>query len=83
MRTPSWTDRILWLGNEITQTYYGRSELTYSDHRPVRAVFDVELKCINETLKKQINEAILNQGPKGKKRDEKKKKKKKEEKKIK
>ncbi|KAJ7297474.1 hypothetical protein O6H91_Y040900 [Diphasiastrum complanatum] len=38
-RTPAWCDRILWIGKGLKQIAYGRSELRFSDHRPVRAVF--------------------------------------------
>lgn len=52
-RTPSYTDRILW--RSITpdvrtnQLYYGRAEVKTSDHRPVSAMFDVEIEICDET----------------------------------
>ncbi|XP_019059697.1 PREDICTED: type I inositol polyphosphate 5-phosphatase 5 [Tarenaya hassleriana] len=43
-RTPAWCDRILWRGNGIEQLSYIRGESRFSDHRPVCAVFAVEVK---------------------------------------
>ncbi|CAD6202825.1 unnamed protein product [Miscanthus lutarioriparius] len=42
-RAPAWCDRILWRGAGLRQTRYGRCESRLSDHRPVRAVFTVEV----------------------------------------
>ncbi|XP_010546411.1 PREDICTED: type I inositol polyphosphate 5-phosphatase 5-like [Tarenaya hassleriana] len=46
-RTPAWCDRILWRGNGIEQLSYIRGESRFSDHRPVCAVFAVEVKVKN------------------------------------
>lgn len=43
-RAPAWCDRILWYGNGLKQLSYVRSESRHSDHRPVRAVFIVEVE---------------------------------------
>ncbi|KAL7104416.1 hypothetical protein ACP275_08G243200 [Erythranthe tilingii] len=43
-RTPAWCDRILWRGNGIEQLSYIRGESRLSDHRPVCAVFAVEVE---------------------------------------
>ncbi|KAJ7956851.1 type I inositol polyphosphate 5-phosphatase 5 [Quillaja saponaria] len=43
-RTPAWCDRILWHGNGIEQLSYIRGESRFSDHRPVCAVFLVDVK---------------------------------------
>lgn len=43
-RTPAWCDRILWRGNGIEQLSYIRGESRFSDHRPVCAVFQVEVQ---------------------------------------
>ncbi|CAM0872191.1 unnamed protein product [Alopecurus aequalis] len=42
-RAPAWCDRVLWRGAGLKQTRYDRCESRLSDHRPVRAVFDVEV----------------------------------------
>jgi hypothetical protein len=42
-RAPAWCDRILWHGDGLKQDQYDRCESRLSDHRPVRAVFTVEV----------------------------------------
>ncbi|KAL6609583.1 hypothetical protein ACP70R_039552 [Stipagrostis hirtigluma subsp. patula] len=46
-RTPAWCDRILSYGKGIKLLTYKRAELTFSDHRPVTAVYavDTEVFC--------------------------------------
>lgn len=41
MRTPSWTDRVLWRSSQpgLTQVAYTCGPQTLSDHRPVAATF--------------------------------------------
>ncbi|KAG9457688.1 hypothetical protein H6P81_002196 [Aristolochia fimbriata] len=43
-RAPAWCDRILWNGKGLKQKEYSRGESRLSDHRPVRAVFNVEVE---------------------------------------
>lgn len=43
-------DRILWHGNGIEQLSYIRGESRFSDHRPVCAVFSVEVELRNENI---------------------------------
>ncbi|KAK6923443.1 hypothetical protein RJ641_011747 [Dillenia turbinata] len=50
-RTPAWCDRILWHGNGIEQLSYIRGESRFSDHRPVCAVFQVEVEMRAKTSK--------------------------------
>ncbi|KAJ7536943.1 hypothetical protein O6H91_12G089500 [Diphasiastrum complanatum] len=45
-RTPAWCDRILWFGEGLKQISYKRSESMLSDHRPVSAMFLVDVKFI-------------------------------------
>nr|XP_019708711.1 type I inositol polyphosphate 5-phosphatase 10 isoform X3 [Elaeis guineensis] len=55
-RTPAWCDRILWHGDGIVQLSYIRGESRFSDHRPVCAVFRVEVltcekkQCLSQKL---------------------------------
>ncbi|CAI9767004.1 unnamed protein product [Fraxinus pennsylvanica] len=51
-RTPAWCDRILWRGNGIEQLSYIRGESRFSDHRPVCAVFAVEVEMKNKNASK-------------------------------
>ncbi|PIN26751.1 Inositol polyphosphate 5-phosphatase [Handroanthus impetiginosus] len=51
-RTPAWCDRILWRGNGIEQLSYIRGESRFSDHRPVCAVFAVEVEVKNKNVGK-------------------------------
>ncbi|KAI8916567.1 SacI homology domain-containing protein [Powellomyces hirtus] len=57
-RAPAWTDRILYRGRRIEQREYARGESLISDHRPVRAVFDLQTVIIDrekqDILQKQI-----------------------------
>ncbi|KAL9451104.1 hypothetical protein AB3S75_012787 [Citrus x aurantiifolia] len=46
-RTPAWCDRILWHGTGIQQLSYIRGESRFSDHRPVCAMFSVDVE-VNE-----------------------------------
>ncbi|XP_068663801.1 type IV inositol polyphosphate 5-phosphatase 9-like [Aristolochia californica] len=43
-RAPAWCDRILWYGKGLKQKEYSRGESRLSDHRSVRAVFNVEVE---------------------------------------
>ncbi|KAF3544841.1 hypothetical protein DY000_02000198 [Brassica cretica] len=43
-RTPAWCDRILWHGDGTRQLSYVRGESRFSDHRPVCAVFVVNVE---------------------------------------
>ncbi|CAF3399833.1 unnamed protein product [Rotaria socialis] len=60
-RTPSYTDRILWRSIfpnvQTKQLYYGRAEVKTSDHRPISAMFDIDVEICDETKmhKKYIN----------------------------
>ncbi|XXG50798.1 hypothetical protein AAC387_Pa02g4724 [Persea americana] len=51
-RTPAWCDRILWNGNGIEQLSYVRGESRFSDHRPVCAVFIIEVGVLDGRSKK-------------------------------
>nr|XP_016504027.1 PREDICTED: type IV inositol polyphosphate 5-phosphatase 3-like isoform X2 [Nicotiana tabacum]XP_016504028.1 PREDICTED: type IV inositol polyphosphate 5-phosphatase 3-like isoform X2 [Nicotiana tabacum] len=46
-RNPAWCDRILSFGKGIRILSYGRSELRFSDHRPVSATYMVEVEVFS------------------------------------
>ena len=67
-RTPSWTDRFLFLSDKkLTTTnplkllkYDSAIDVLYSDHKAVYASFETTAKIINEQIKKnKLNEIIL------------------------
>lgn len=59
-RTPSWCDRVLWRGQNITQLKYrSHPQLKLSDHKPVSAVFDVGIKTYNPTLERKVREEVM------------------------
>ncbi|CAD5116080.1 DgyrCDS5010 [Dimorphilus gyrociliatus] len=78
-RIPAWTDRILirkkpwpkYIGEEsaepnegITQMLYNRAELKTSDHRPVLALYDVELIRVNSERRFDVYDEVISlQGP--------------------
>ncbi|KAJ3256506.1 hypothetical protein HK103_005504 [Boothiomyces macroporosus] len=57
-RVPAWTDRVLYKGKGIKLLEYSRGEQTMSDHRPVKAVFEVEVLQINKELKQKVENEI-------------------------
>lgn len=58
-RSPAWCDRVLWFGKGTKQLSYWSSGLNLSDHRPVSAVFLVEVEVFNQ----QKLERVLNFNP--------------------
>ncbi|KAJ3271167.1 inositol polyphosphate 5-phosphatase [Terramyces sp. JEL0728] len=57
-RVPAWTDRVLYKGKGISLVEYSRGEQTMSDHRPVKAVFEVDVLQINKELKQKVESQI-------------------------
>lgn len=55
-RIPAWCDRVLYekadkcKGN-MTLLHYGRKESLFSDHRPVTAIFNVQVCTVNNAKK--------------------------------
>ncbi|KAF5757390.1 putative endonuclease/exonuclease/phosphatase [Helianthus annuus] len=50
-RAPAWCDRIIWTGEGSKQLLYTRSETRLSDHRPVKALFSIEVKVSRTTYR--------------------------------
>ncbi|GAA5987166.1 hypothetical protein JCM11641_002152 [Rhodosporidiobolus odoratus] len=49
-RTPSWCDRVLWRSERkesVKPVSYGRFEANISDHRPVAAIFEVQVRKVD------------------------------------
>ncbi|KAL4599273.1 hypothetical protein ACB092_11G115700 [Castanea dentata] len=61
-RTPAWCDRILWHGNGIRQLSYIRRESQFSDHRPVRATFLVDVDVASAGSRKGLSSSRLKFG---------------------
>ncbi|KAG0021750.1 inositol polyphosphate 5-phosphatase [Podila clonocystis] len=57
-RAPAWTDRILYKGDGIYQTSYERAELRTSDHRPVMAMFVLELTVLDSEAKEKMEQTL-------------------------
>eukprot|EP00253_Pinus_taeda_P001128 PITA_01128 len=55
-RNPAWCDRILWFGNGFRQLSYTSGECRLSDHRPVTAVFlvDVQVLVSHRQIQKRV-----------------------------
>lgn len=76
-RAPAWTDRVLWKRRNQslelnganqespgTLVFYGRAELKQSDHRPVVAIVDIEVRQIKEESREKVfYEVIADMGP--------------------
>ncbi|MBW0467869.1 hypothetical protein O181_007584 [Austropuccinia psidii MF-1] len=59
MRTPAWTDRILYQGNDLDLTHYARAELKSSDHRPVYALLKAKVRVVDRVKRDVIKQNIL------------------------
>lgn len=61
-RAPAWTDRVLWKRKENGEEnalpgkllHYGRAELKQSDHRPVVAVIDIDIRRVDPDKREQV-----------------------------
>ncbi|GJJ07293.1 hypothetical protein Clacol_001493 [Clathrus columnatus] len=60
MRTPSWTDRILYRG-QLSLQKYSRSELRGSDHRPVYALFTAKIHKIDRIKQAMLRQQLLDE----------------------
>ncbi|XP_033352507.1 synaptojanin-1 [Bombus vosnesenskii] len=76
-RQPAWTDRVLWKRrkqvpdidsptdwNPGKLIHYGRAELKQSDHRPVIAIIDIDIHCVESEKRERVfKEVIQDLGP--------------------
>ena len=60
-RVPAWTDRVIYRGDFISLLEYGRGEQVMSDHRPVKAVFNVSVALHDPAAKARIDAQIRRQ----------------------
>ncbi|XP_076233114.1 oculocerebrorenal syndrome of Lowe [Calliopsis andreniformis] len=59
-RAPAWCDRILWKGEAITSiAYRSHPELKISDHKPVSAIFDSQIRIIDMAKYRKIHEEVM------------------------
>jgi len=59
MRIPAWTDRILHRGNQLNLSVYSRAELRGSDHKPVFAIYNAEVRIIDRIKKATLSQMLL------------------------
>ncbi|GMM53891.1 hypothetical protein DAKH74_005070 [Maudiozyma humilis] len=58
MRTPSWTDRIVYKGNNLHPLAYSCATLKVSDHRPVYAAYRTDVNFIDEEKKLELSKSL-------------------------
>ena len=63
-RIPAWCDRVLYEDiaeskGKIDLLWYGRKESLFSDHRPVVAVFELQIMQENREKKKEIEKKLV------------------------
>ncbi|QEU58203.1 Inp53/Inp52 [Kluyveromyces lactis] len=57
-RIPSWTDRILYKGENLQPMAYSDAKLNLSDHKPVYAAYKAKVKFIDEESKIQMTKKL-------------------------
>lgn len=57
-RTPSWTDRIIYKGDNLHPLAYSDAQLFVSDHRPVYAAYRAKVTFIDEDKKNKIIDSL-------------------------
>jgi phosphatidylinositol-bisphosphatase len=57
-RTPSWCDRIIWIGEGIGEGYVNRMEFSMSDHKPVQLCLKVPVRIIDMEKMARVEEEI-------------------------
>ncbi|EDO15231.1 hypothetical protein Kpol_1029p4 [Vanderwaltozyma polyspora DSM 70294] len=59
-RTPSWTDRIIYKGDNLHPLAYSDAHLLISDHRPVYAAYRSKITFIDEEVKLKLTNKLYN-----------------------
>ena len=58
-RCPAWCDRILWKGEEVKQLSYSmHSNILPSDHKPVSALFNVEIRGVDKKKLDKVGQEV-------------------------
>lgn len=57
-RTPSWTDRIIYKGNNLFPLAYSAAPLRVSDHKPVYAAYRANVIFVNEVIKLDLTRKL-------------------------
>ena len=58
-RCPAWCDRILWKGVEVSQLSYSmHSDILSSDHKPVSALFNVEIRGVDKKKLDKVGQEV-------------------------
>ena len=58
-RNPAWCDRILYKGEARLEFYGSGQGVVYSDHKPVIGRFELGVKCVDETKRKEALKEIF------------------------
>ncbi|XP_066583845.1 uncharacterized protein Ocrl [Prorops nasuta] len=59
-RAPAWCDRVLWKGDSISSvSYKSHPQLKISDHKPVSAIFDSQIRIIDSVKYRKIHEEVM------------------------
>lgn len=60
-RTPSWTDRIVYKGDNLHPLAYADAPLLISDHRPVYAAYRAKVSYIDEAVRLDLTKRLYNE----------------------
>lgn len=59
-RAPAWCDRIFWKGEIIKQLCYrSHPKLNISDHKPVSAIFESQIRVVNHSKYRKVHEEVI------------------------
>lgn len=57
-RTPSWTDRIVYKGDNLRPLAYSDASLVLSDHKPVYAAYRAKVDFVDESIKTELTKKL-------------------------